>query len=178
MERSKVLASLFLALTLLQGATTQAIKGSSIEVIDQDDGSVVLVCHHKSTTWYKDGQSINSLSADKKKWNLGSSMKDHQGLYGCGEQENPSNQLQLHYRMCQNCVELSAANVVGFIFAEIISIFLLAVGVYVIAGQDGVRQSRASDKQTLLSNDQLYQPLRDRGDDQYGHLQGNQHRKK
>uniref|UniRef100_A0A2K6FS71 CD3 gamma subunit of T-cell receptor complex n=1 Tax=Propithecus coquereli TaxID=379532 RepID=A0A2K6FS71_PROCO len=37
---------------------------------------------------------------------------------------------------------------------------------------------RTSDKQTLLPNDQLYQPLKDREDDQYSHLQGNQLRKK
>uniref|UniRef100_A0A671F4Q0 CD3 gamma subunit of T-cell receptor complex n=1 Tax=Rhinolophus ferrumequinum TaxID=59479 RepID=A0A671F4Q0_RHIFE len=36
---------------------------------------------------------------------------------------------------------------------------------------------RTSDKQTLLSNDQLYQPLKDREDDQYSHLQGNQLKK-
>uniref|UniRef100_A0A5F8HCW9 CD3 gamma subunit of T-cell receptor complex n=1 Tax=Monodelphis domestica TaxID=13616 RepID=A0A5F8HCW9_MONDO len=37
---------------------------------------------------------------------------------------------------------------------------------------------RTSDKQTLLTNDQLYQPLRDREDDQYSHLQGSHPRKK
>uniref|UniRef100_A0A5F9CP19 CD3 gamma/delta subunit Ig-like domain-containing protein n=1 Tax=Oryctolagus cuniculus TaxID=9986 RepID=A0A5F9CP19_RABIT len=36
---------------------------------------------------------------------------------------------------------------------------------------------RTSDKQTLLPNDQLYQPLKDREDDQYSHLQGNNLRK-
>uniref|UniRef100_A0A2K5NNM9 CD3 gamma subunit of T-cell receptor complex n=4 Tax=Cercopithecinae TaxID=9528 RepID=A0A2K5NNM9_CERAT len=36
---------------------------------------------------------------------------------------------------------------------------------------------RTSDKQTLLPNDQLYQPLKDREDDQYSHLQGNQLRR-
>lgn len=165
-------AASFTALTFL-------FLGSSLEVVNQEDGSVVLICHLKDNniTWFKNGQSINSLAANKK-WNLGSNTKDHRGLYHCRGLKDPSNKVQLHYRMCQNCVELSAANVVGFILAEVISILLLAVGVYAIAGQDGVRQSRASDKQTLLSNDQLYQPLRDRKDDQYGHLQGNQHRKK
>ena len=50
--------------------------------------------------------------------------------------------------VCQNCIELNSATVSGFIFAEIISIFLLAVGVYYIAGQEGVRQSRG--KRMLL----------------------------
>ncbi|KAI5943194.1 T-cell surface glycoprotein CD3 gamma chain [Manis javanica] len=80
-------------------------------------------------------------------------------------------------KVCQNCIELSVATVSGFVFAEIISILFLAVGVYFIAGQDGGHQSRASDKQTLLSNDQLYQPLKDREDDPYSHLQGNQLKK-
>lgn len=75
--------------------------------------------------------------------------------------------------MCQNCIELNPSTVAGFIFTEIVSIFLLAVGVYFIAGQEGVRQSRASDKQTLLNNDQLYQPLKEREDDQYSHLRKN-----
>lgn len=44
--------------------------------------------------------------------------------------------------VCQNCIELSAATVSGFVFAEIISILFLAVGVYFIAGQDGGHQSR------------------------------------
>ncbi|KFO31078.1 T-cell surface glycoprotein CD3 gamma chain [Fukomys damarensis] len=80
-------------------------------------------------------------------------------------------------QVCQNCIELSPATISGFVFVEIISTFFLAIGAYFIAGQDGVRHSRASDKQTLLPNDQLYQPLKDREDDQYSHLQGNQLKK-
>ncbi|KAB0406116.1 hypothetical protein E2I00_019237, partial [Balaenoptera physalus] len=55
--------------------------------------------------------------------------------------------------VCQNCIELNSATVSGFIFAEIISIFLLAVGVYYIAGQEGVRQSRG--KRMLLDESLL-----------------------
>lgn len=44
--------------------------------------------------------------------------------------------------VCQNCIKLNVATVSGFVFVEIISIFFLAVGIYFIAGQDGVRQSR------------------------------------
>lgn len=50
--------------------------------------------------------------------------------------------LALFPTVCENCIELNMGTVSGFIFAEIISIFFLAVGVYFIAGQDGVRQSR------------------------------------
>uniref|UniRef100_A0A8C7ABX7 CD3 gamma subunit of T-cell receptor complex n=1 Tax=Neovison vison TaxID=452646 RepID=A0A8C7ABX7_NEOVI len=111
-------------------------------------------------------------------WNLGSSIKDPQGIYQCKGSNGTSKPFQIYYRMCQNCIDLNTGTVSSFVFAEIISFLFLAVGVYFIAGQDGVRQSRASDKQTLLSNDQLYQPLRYRENDQYGHLQGDKWRRK
>uniref|UniRef100_A0A8C3VXR4 CD3 gamma subunit of T-cell receptor complex n=1 Tax=Catagonus wagneri TaxID=51154 RepID=A0A8C3VXR4_9CETA len=55
-------------------------------------------------------------------------------------------------------------------------------GIYWCEGSKGSSEQlqvyyRTSDKQTLLSNDQLYQPLKDREDDQYSHLQGNHARK-
>uniref|UniRef100_A0A4W2CBX6 T-cell surface glycoprotein CD3 epsilon chain n=1 Tax=Bos indicus x Bos taurus TaxID=30522 RepID=A0A4W2CBX6_BOBOX len=88
------------------------------------------------------------------------SEMDNSGYYQCymteGNKE-AAHTLYLKARVCQNCIELNPSTVAGFIFTEIVSIFLLAVGVYFIAGQEGVRQSRASDKQTLLNNDQLYQ---------------------
>uniref|UniRef100_A0A7N5JEZ9 CD3 gamma subunit of T-cell receptor complex n=1 Tax=Ailuropoda melanoleuca TaxID=9646 RepID=A0A7N5JEZ9_AILME len=76
---------------------------------------------------------ITSFHKNKKKLNLGSSIKDPQGIYQCQGSSNISKPLQVYYR--------------------------------------------TSDKQTLLSNDQLYQPLRDRENDQYGHLQGKRLRK-
>lgn len=51
--------------------------------------------------------------------------------------------------VCQNCIDLNAGTVSSFVFAEIISFLFLAVGVYFIAGQDGVRQSRG--KRMFLS---------------------------
>nr|XP_018892935.2 T-cell surface glycoprotein CD3 gamma chain isoform X1 [Gorilla gorilla gorilla] len=163
------------------GTLAQSIKGNHlVKVYDyQEDGSVLLTCdaEAKNITWFKDGKMIGFLTEDKKKWNLGSNAKDPRGMYQCKGSQNKSKPLQVYYRMCQNCIELNAATISGFLFAEIVSIFVLAVGVYFIAGQDGVRQSRASDKQTLLPNDQLYQPLKDREDDQYSHLQGNQLRR-
>ncbi|XP_001502888.2 T-cell surface glycoprotein CD3 gamma chain [Equus przewalskii] len=178
MEQGKHLAGLILAITLLQGTMVQSQQEQHLMKVDdnQEDGSVLLICGSKNeeVTWFKDGVNISGRETTR---NLGNRMTDPQGMYMCqGRVRNSS--LQVHYRMCQNCIELNAATVLGFIFAEIISFFFLAVGVYFIAGQDGVRQSRASDKQTLLSNDQLYQPLKDREDDHYSHLQGNQQRKK
>nr|XP_003923682.1 T-cell surface glycoprotein CD3 gamma chain [Saimiri boliviensis boliviensis] len=180
MEQGKGLAGLILALTLLQGTLVQSNKEKRLLTLeDRQDGSVLLTCkvQDKNVTWFKDGKIISFLPASQKTWNLGSNTKDPRGMYQCKGSKSKSKPLQLYYRMCQNCIELNAATISGFVFAEIISIFFLAVGVYFIAGQDGVRQSRASDKQTLLPNDQLYQPLKDREDDQYSHLQGNQLRR-
>ncbi|KAI5282535.1 T-cell surface glycoprotein CD3 gamma chain [Manis pentadactyla] len=180
MEQRKHLAGLVLAITVLQGTMAQ-LKGEKLVIVDdnREDGSVLLTCDLKDQkiSWFKDGKKISSLNTSKNTWNLGSSAKDPQGMYWCKGQKDRSKPLQVYYRMCENCIELTAATVSGFVFAEIISILFLAVGVYFIAGQDGGHQSRASDKQTLLSNDQLYQPLKDREDDPYSHLQGNQLKK-
>ncbi|XP_022368816.1 T-cell surface glycoprotein CD3 gamma chain [Enhydra lutris kenyoni] len=179
MEPGKHLAGLILAVTLLQGTTAEKKQEVPVIKVDdnREDGLVHLICVSNDTkiTWLKDGKQENS--SNNTKLNLGSSIKDPQGIYQCKGSENISEPLQVYYRMCQNCIDLNAGTVSSFVFAEIVSIFFLAVGVYFIAGQDGVRQSRASDKQTLLSNDQLYQPLRDRENDQYGHLQGKRLRK-
>ncbi|XP_036913372.1 T-cell surface glycoprotein CD3 gamma chain [Sturnira hondurensis] len=177
MEQGKHLACLILAISLLQGTIAQWKQGEPMVAVDENqDGSVLLTCNlrDQNITWFKDGKEIMT---NGNTWKLGSSLKDPRGTYSCQGSKNNSAILQVYYRMCQNCIELNASTMSGFVFAEIISIFFLAVGVYFIAGQDGVRQSRASDKQTLLSNDQLYQPLKDREDDQYSHLQGNQLRK-
>ncbi|XP_060035951.1 T-cell surface glycoprotein CD3 gamma chain isoform X2 [Erinaceus europaeus] len=178
MEQGKGLAGFILAIILLQGATASS-EQEKLEMKTQDDDTVLLICGIKdeNVTWFKNNQEIMPRNANKQKWNLGSSAKDPRGIYKC-KGEKDSGKIQLYYRTCQNCIELNAATVSGFVFAEIISIFFLSVGVYFIAGQNGVRQSRASDKQILLSNDQLYQPLKDREDDQYSHLQGNKTRRK
>ncbi|XP_004712843.1 T-cell surface glycoprotein CD3 gamma chain [Echinops telfairi] len=180
MDQGKCLTSLTLAIFLLQGTVAEKKQGNNLVAVDanREDGLVRLTCdvQAKSIEWFKYEQEIITFNTTKP-LDLGSSTKDPRGVYWCRGAQKMSKQLQVYFRMCQNCIELSAATIAGFIFAEIISIFFLAVGVYFIAGQDGIRQSRASDKQTLLPNDQLYQPLRDREDDQYSHLQGNQLKK-
>ncbi|KAK2496964.1 hypothetical protein MC885_010892 [Smutsia gigantea] len=174
MEQRKHLAGLILAITLLHGTMAQ-LKGEKLVKVDdnREDGSVLLTCGLKDPkiSWFKDGKEISSLNTSKNTWNLGSSTKDPQGMYWCKGSKDRSKPLQVYYRMCQNCIELNAATVSGFVFAEIISILFLAVGVYFIAGQDGVHQSR--DKELLRA----YQPLKDREDDPYSHLQGNQLKK-
>lgn len=168
--------------TTSQGTVAQQKQEKHLVKVDdsQGDGSVLLTCdlNEKTITWLKDGHRISPPNATKSTWNLGNGAKDPRGMYQCRGAKKKSELLQVYYRLCENCVELNMGTVSGFIFAEIISIFFLAVGVYFIAGQDGVRQSRASDKQTLLQNEQVYQPLKDREYEQYSRLQGNQVRKK
>ncbi|XP_055478189.1 T-cell surface glycoprotein CD3 gamma chain [Psammomys obesus] len=178
----KGLTGLILVIFLLQGIVAQSKQENHLVKVDDNrgDGSVLLICDLKDKTilWFKDGNRISPPNSTKNTWSLGNSARDPRGVFQCRGAKDKSKPLQVYYRMCENCIELNIGTIFGFFFAEIISIFFLAVGIYFIAGQDGVRQSRASDKQTLLQNDQLYQPLKDREDDQYSHLQGNQLRKK
>ncbi|XP_076781071.1 T-cell surface glycoprotein CD3 gamma chain isoform X2 [Arvicanthis niloticus] len=182
MEHGKGLVGLFLVISLLQGTVAKTNQANHLIKVDDNrgDGSVLLTCglNDKSIMWLKDGSRISPPNVTKNTWNLGNKAKDPRGTYQCQGAKKTSEPLQVYYRMCENCVQLNIGTIFGFFFAEIISVFFLAVGVYFIAGQDGVRQSRASDKQTLLQNEQLYQPLKDREYDQYSHLQGNQLRKK
>ncbi|XP_043852557.1 T-cell surface glycoprotein CD3 gamma chain-like [Dromiciops gliroides] len=173
-------AGLVLTIILFPGIMAQANHGQKPVRLDdnQQDGSALLTCNlkdEKSVQWMK-GEKI--LTETKKTLNLGSIFKDPQNVYWCNGSKEHSLPLHVYYRMCQNCIKLDAATLSGFFLAEIITVFFLAVGVYFIAGQEGGWQSRASDKQTLLTNDQLYQPLKDREDDQYSQLQGSHPRKK
>ncbi|CAH6865461.1 Cd3g [Phodopus roborovskii] len=146
MEHGKGLTGLILAIFLLQGTVAQSKQENNLVKVDDNrgDGSVILTCDLKDKTimWFKDGNRISSPNATKNTWNLGSITKDPRGTFWCQGAKDKSKPLQVYYRMCENCIELNIGTISGFIFAEIISIFFLAVGVYFIAGQDGVRQSR------------------------------------
>ncbi|XP_001519836.2 T-cell surface glycoprotein CD3 gamma chain [Ornithorhynchus anatinus] len=171
------LASLIVAVVLLRGADSANSTGEyQISVKDDNqDGTVTLACNVliKNATWFKGDQFLDSQS---RIWNVGRMVKDPRGVYKCADTWNGS--VHLYYRMCQNCIELTPSTLSGLVLADILAIFLLAVGIYFVAGQDEGRTSRASDKQTLLPNDQLYQPLGDRDDGQYSHIGGGRPRKK
>ncbi|NWS72671.1 CD3G protein, partial [Crotophaga sulcirostris] len=83
---------------------------------------------------------------------------DPRGVYTCatlsGKRSPP---LQVYYRMCQNCIEVDIATISGIVVADVIATIFLAVAVYCITGQDKGRLSRASDRQNLIANEQLYQ---------------------
>ncbi|KAM9113868.1 T-cell surface glycoprotein CD3 delta chain [Pangshura tecta] len=72
--------------------------------------------------------------------------------------------------MCQNCIELDAATISGIVVADVIATVFLAIAVYCITSQESGRHLRASDRQTLIANEQLYQPLGERDNEQYSRL--------
>ncbi|NWR75683.1 CD3D protein, partial [Centropus unirufus] len=83
---------------------------------------------------------------------------DPRGIYTCVTQNGQrSAPLQVHYRMCQNCIEVDVPTISGIVVADVIATVFLAVAVYCITGQDKGRLSRASDRQNLIANEQLYQ---------------------
>ncbi|NWW99113.1 CD3D protein, partial [Caloenas nicobarica] len=83
---------------------------------------------------------------------------DPRGIYTCEiENGKRSPPLQVHYRMCQNCIEVDAPTISGIVVADVVATVFLAVAVYCIAGQNKGRMSRASDRQNLIANEQLYQ---------------------
>ncbi|XP_009959614.1 PREDICTED: T-cell surface glycoprotein CD3 gamma chain-like, partial [Leptosomus discolor] len=69
-----------------------------------------------------------------------------------------------------NCIEVDAPTISGIVIADVVATIFLAVAVYCITGQDKGRMSRASDRQNLIANEQLYQPLGERDDGQYSRL--------
>ncbi|NXL86189.1 CD3G protein, partial [Alectura lathami] len=82
---------------------------------------------------------------------------DPRGTYNCSVKGGQSAALQVHYRMCQNCIEVDAPTISGIVVADVVATVFLAIAVYCITGQDKGRKSRASDRQNLIANDQLYQ---------------------
>ncbi|KAF1616018.1 UNVERIFIED_CONTAM: T-cell surface glycoprotein CD3 delta chain, partial [Eudyptes robustus] len=144
------------------------VQGQNV-IVKEVSGKVFLQCVTRSQsqfTWLKGGTRIEN----KTQLDLGAVYDDPRGIYRCqtesGEQSFP---LQVHYRMCQNCIEVDAPTISGIVVADVVATIFLAVAVYCITGQDKGRMSRASDRQNLIANE-LYQPLGERDDGQYSRL--------
>ncbi|XP_076968877.1 T-cell surface glycoprotein CD3 delta chain [Tamandua tetradactyla] len=174
MEHRRFLACLILAALLLQ------VSPFKIFVEELED-RVVLNCNASTGHIYrKEGE----LFLGEKSVNLGKRILDPRGTFKCNgtddnsEKEEKEVILQVYYRMCLNCVELDSATLAGIVVTDIIASLLLAVGVYCFAGHETGRSFGAVDTQTLLRNEQLYQPLRDRDDVQYSRIGGNWPRQK
>ncbi|KFQ78883.1 T-cell surface glycoprotein CD3 delta chain, partial [Phaethon lepturus] len=139
-------------------------------IVKEASGKVFLQCvtgSQSQVIWLKDGNRIG----DTTQLDLGAVYNDPRGIYTCEtESDKKSSSLQVHYRMCQNCIEVDAPTISGIVIADVIATVFLAVAVYCITGHDKGRMSRASDRQNLIANEQLYQPLGERDDGQYSRL--------
>uniref|UniRef100_A0A8C4UW96 CD3 gamma/delta subunit Ig-like domain-containing protein n=1 Tax=Falco tinnunculus TaxID=100819 RepID=A0A8C4UW96_FALTI len=167
MRRGRTLGAWVLVASL--AVVSWGVRGQKVKV-KEASGKVFLHCETSSRgpiIWLKNGDMI----ANATQLDLGTAYDDPRGTYAC-ETENgkTSPPFQVHYRMCQNCIEVDAPTISGIVVADVVATIFLAVAVYCITGQDKGRMSRASDRQNLIANEQLYQPLGERDDEQYSQL--------
>ncbi|KAF7235398.1 T-cell surface glycoprotein CD3 gamma chain [Varanus komodoensis] len=141
-----------------------AAEGPTIHVL-QAGKQLSLQCQGITghVKWMRDGAQ---LSESHPTFPLGSVMDDPRGVFHC----NNSEPLQVFVRMCQNCIELNLPTVCGILVASLVATLFLAVAVYCIAAEESGWQPRASEKQNLLANEQLYQPLGENTNGQYSHI--------
>ncbi|NP_990843.2 T-cell surface glycoprotein CD3 delta chain precursor [Gallus gallus] len=147
------------------------VHGLSMSV-KEVSGKVFLQCQESKDDqkpnylWKKGKEELGNM----RQLDLGAIYDDPRGTYTCQRDENVNSTLHVHYRMCQNCIEVDAPTISGIVVADVVATVLLAIAVYCITGQDKGLMSRASDRQNLIANDQLYQPLGERNDGQYSQL--------
>ncbi|KAJ1189982.1 hypothetical protein NDU88_006723 [Pleurodeles waltl] len=150
--------------------------GSGVNVTVRESlGELVLECKGATNAeWNTGGRNLEV--------NLGALTRDPRGTYSCSEHGNPQSKdtLQVYVRMCENCIELDPGTISGIVVADVIITILIAVAVYCVSGSEKGRPSRgkSSDKQVLIPNDQLYQPLRDREESAYSHITASRPRRK
>ncbi|XP_062364730.1 T-cell surface glycoprotein CD3 gamma chain-like [Cinclus cinclus] len=164
MARGRVLS----AWALLAGLAMASWGVRGQVYVKEFSGKVFLECvqgqGNKNITWWKDGSTVGHGAH----LDLSTAYDDPRGLYVC-ETGGQRKSLQVHYRMCQNCIEVDAPTISGIVIADVLATLFLAVAVYCITGHDRGHTSRASDRQNLIANE-LYQPLGDREDEQYSRL--------
>ncbi|XP_069470546.1 T-cell surface glycoprotein CD3 delta chain-like [Ambystoma mexicanum] len=121
-----------------------------------------------------------STGSEGKELNLGRLSSDPRGIYSCWERNKRESKdgLQVYVRMCENCIDLDPGTISGIVVADVIITVLIAVAVYCVSGSEGGRASRASDKQVLIANDQLYQPLKKGEASEYSQISGSRPRRK
>ncbi|NXV35858.1 CD3G protein, partial [Rissa tridactyla] len=76
---------------------------------------------------------------------------DPRGTYSCETGGKESSPLQVHYRMCQNCIEVDVPTISGIVVADVVATIFLAVAVYCITGQDKGRMSRGEGRAPLAA---------------------------
>ncbi|XP_024063120.1 T-cell surface glycoprotein CD3 delta chain-like [Terrapene carolina triunguis] len=168
MGRLGYLVSVITVGFIIKGVVTQDKRTKASVKVESRGRDVVLKCEGFSgtpsdITWKRDGITVANNSTEL---NLGAEADDPRGVYMC----NDGSAVQVYFRMCQNCIELDAATISGIVVADVIATVFLAIAVYCITGQDSGRRLRASDRQNLIANEQLYQPLGERDNEQYSRL--------
>ncbi|XP_043853537.1 T-cell surface glycoprotein CD3 delta chain-like [Dromiciops gliroides] len=173
------LTGLILTIILLQGSVVQADeedKSLSVTVVESED-KIFLKCNGTEFYW-ETFNNLTQIYSSNKSIDLGKKIQDPRGIYRCFNSKNQSPYLHVYYRMCQNCVELNSGSLMGILIADIIATVFLAIGIYCFAGQEMGYLPAAFDKQIVMQNDALYQPLRDRDDNSYSHIGGKRPRNK
>ncbi|XP_074417237.1 T-cell surface glycoprotein CD3 gamma chain-like [Larus michahellis] len=166
MRRERTLGAWVLLASL--AVAIWGIRGQKV-IVKEASGKVFLECETTSQSqvvWWKDGNNVGNTT----QLDLGAIYDDPRGTYICDAGDKQSSPFQVHYRMCQNCIEVDVPTISGIVVADVVATIFLAVAVYCITGQDKGRMSRASDRQNLIANEQLYQPLGERDDGQYSRL--------
>uniref|UniRef100_A0A8C5TGQ9 Ig-like domain-containing protein n=1 Tax=Malurus cyaneus samueli TaxID=2593467 RepID=A0A8C5TGQ9_9PASS len=131
MARTRTLGAWALLASL--AVATWGVRGQKINV-KEFSGKVFLECvrgpGNANVTWWKDGNAVgNEAQLD-----LSSAYDDPRGLYTCETGKN-RNSLQVHYRMCQNCIQVDAPTISGIVIADVVATLFLAVAVYCVTGQ-------------------------------------------
>uniref|UniRef100_A0A8B9MRM0 CD3 gamma/delta subunit Ig-like domain-containing protein n=1 Tax=Accipiter nisus TaxID=211598 RepID=A0A8B9MRM0_9AVES len=141
-------------------------------ILKEVSGKVFLQCVtnlQSKIIWLKDGNRIgNGTQLD-----LGAVYNDPRGVYKCQSEdgnEDSAGVLQVHYRMCQNCIEVDASTISGIVVADVVATIFLAVAVYCITGQDKGRMSRGEGRALLAAHGWGREPLGERDDGQYSRL--------
>lgn len=163
MGRHGILVSLIMVGFIIKGVVTQDSKAEAGFTVEKRGHGVVLKCNTTRAQWWKNGDLVLENSTE---FNLGAEADDPRGVYEC----TGGNSVHVYFRMCQNCIELDAATISGIVVADVIATVFLAIAVYCITSQESGRHLRASDRQNLIANEQLYQPLGERDNEQYSRL--------
>nr|7PHR_D Chain D, T-cell surface glycoprotein CD3 delta chain, green fluorescent protein [synthetic construct] len=104
--------------------------------IEELEDRVFVNCN-TSITWVEG--TVGTLLSDITRLDLGKRILDPRGIYRCNGTDiykDKESTVQVHYRMCQSCVELDPATVAGIIVTDVIATLLLALGVFCFAGHE------------------------------------------
>nr|XP_060643280.1 T-cell surface glycoprotein CD3 gamma chain-like [Anolis sagrei ordinatus] len=162
------LGLLFAGTVVIFAKESASETGLSIKV-KQNGRNVTLHCVGGSElfNWTKDGVLLKGHEGEELP--LGSAMDDPRGSFSCQSKDQTAS-MQVFFRMCQNCIHLDAPTILGIGIASLVATLFLAVAVFCLAVEEPSLRSQASDKQNLLANEQLYQPLGERNNGQYSHV--------